>query len=207
MEYSNFRTKQEDFLEHYRHGAEPMPHHQPRPRVPPVANRKTRKSHTRYLIFINRAPIICYSKRQQTVETSSFLSEFIALKACTEAIVSLGFKIRMFGIPMVARHATKVLCDNESVFTNSYKVESVLNKNHNSLAYHYVCCAVDARIITVEWITGNENIADVFTERLSETVQDYLFGNWCNYKVVVKLYLLYNHHSKEPSYYSPKSRN
>ena len=73
MDYSNFQTKRDDFLEYYRHAAELMPHHQPRPRGWPVtttvfmdashaANRKTRKSHTGYLIFINRAPIILYSK-------------------------------------------------------------------------------------------------------------------------------------------------
>ena len=32
MDYHNFRTKREDFLEHYRNAAEPMPHHQPRTR-------------------------------------------------------------------------------------------------------------------------------------------------------------------------------
>ena len=96
-----------------------------------AANRKTRNSHTGYLIFISRAPIIWYSKRQKTVETSSFSSEFIALKACTEAIVSLKFQLQMFGIPMVAGHATNVLCENERVVNNSSKFESVLNKKHN----------------------------------------------------------------------------
>ena len=45
-------------------------------------NKKTRKSHTGFLIFVNRAPIIWFSKRQSTVETSAFSAEFIALKAC-----------------------------------------------------------------------------------------------------------------------------
>ena len=60
----------------------------------------------------------------------------------------LQFKFRMFGIPMVAGHATNVLCDNESVVKNSYEVKSMLNKKHNLLAYHYVCWAVAAGIIT-----------------------------------------------------------
>ena len=81
IDYSEFRTKREEFLEHYWHAAETMPHHQPRPRGRPVtttafvgaaheANIKTRKLHTGYLIFINWAPILWYSKRQKTVETS-----------------------------------------------------------------------------------------------------------------------------------------
>ena len=166
MDYSNFRTKQEEFLEHYQHAAEPMPHHQPRLRGRSVtttalvdtshaANRKTRKLHTGYLLFLNPAPIIWYSKRQKTVETSSFSSEFIALKACTEAIASLQFKLQMFEIPMVVGHATNVICENESVVNNSSKVKSVINKKHNSLAYHYVRWAVAAGIITVVCIAGN----------------------------------------------------
>ena len=156
-----------------------MPHHQPRPRGWPVtttalmdashtANIKTRKSHTGYLIFINQALIIWYRKLQKTVEMSSFLSGFIALKACTDAIVSLRFKIRMFGISMVAGHAMNILCDNEIVVNNSYRVNSVLNKKHNSLAYYCVCWVVDAGIITVGWIAGNENLADVFTTQQTQ---------------------------------------
>ena len=165
-----------------------MPHHQPRSRSRPVTttefvdgsnadNRKTRKSHTGYLIFINQAPIIWYSKRQLTMGTISFSSEFIALKVCTKAIVSLRFKLWMFRIPMVAGHAKNVLCDNKSIFNNSSKVESVLNKKHNSLAYYYVCWAVAVGIITLWWISGNESLADVFTKLLSETVQEYLYEN------------------------------
>eukprot|EP00978_Attheya_sp_CCMP212_P039751 scaffold209883_cov59-Attheya_sp.AAC.1 len=65
-----------------------------------AANKKTRKSHTGFLIFLNRAPVIFYSKRQQTVEASTFSSEFIAMKACIEAIEALRFKLRMFGVPL-----------------------------------------------------------------------------------------------------------
>jgi hypothetical protein len=36
-------------------------------------------SQTGILIFVNRAPIIWYSKRQNTVETSTFGSDFVAM--------------------------------------------------------------------------------------------------------------------------------
>jgi len=44
-----------------------------------AGNKVTRKSQTGILIFCNMAPIIWYSKRQNTVETSTFGSEYIAL--------------------------------------------------------------------------------------------------------------------------------
>ena len=46
----------------------------------------TRRSHTVVLIFVNRAPILWYSKRQNTVESSSFGSEFVAMRIAIEMI-------------------------------------------------------------------------------------------------------------------------
>jgi hypothetical protein len=40
-------------------------------------HRLTRQSHTGVLIFVNTAPILWHSKRQNTVESSTFGSEFV----------------------------------------------------------------------------------------------------------------------------------
>ena len=74
-----------------------------------AANKVNRKSH-RYIIFLNRAPIIWYSKQQNTVESSTFTSEFVAMKTCTDKEIGLRFKLRMFGIPIDGE--TDILCDN-----------------------------------------------------------------------------------------------
>jgi hypothetical protein len=44
----------------------------------------TRRSTTGILVFINGAPISWYSKRQNTIESSIFGSEFVTLKIATE---------------------------------------------------------------------------------------------------------------------------
>jgi hypothetical protein len=179
----------ETFSQQYRDAKEQIPpdHMMPKPRGRSVmttafvdsshaANKVTRRSHTGFIIFINRAPIIWYSKRQNTVESSTFSSEFIALKACIEAITALRYKLRMFGVPI--DDSTKVLCDNESVVKNSSKLESSLNKKHCALAYHAVRWAVAASIITVGWIPTDYNIADAMTKRLTAKKRDLLFGSW-----------------------------
>ena len=51
----------------------------------------TRRSQTGILIYVNRALIIWYSKRQNSVETSTFGSEFTALKTGIEMIKGLRF--------------------------------------------------------------------------------------------------------------------
>ena len=42
--------------------------------------------------------MLWFTKRQNTVESSTFSSEFIAMKICVEHIIALRFKLRMFGV-------------------------------------------------------------------------------------------------------------
>ena len=60
----------------------------------------TRRSQSGILIFINRAPITWYSKRQNTVEASTFGSEFIALRVGCEMNDGLRYKLRIMGVPI-----------------------------------------------------------------------------------------------------------
>ena len=190
----DFAVDRSNFEEYYRHAEEEIPKNAPKPRGRFVSttafvdasfgqNKKNRKSHTGFVIFVNRAPVLWYSKQQKTVETSAFSAEHIALKVCVEAIEGLRFKLRMFGIPLRAEDSkedepTKVYCDNKSVVRNASRIESTLDKKHSSIAYHFTRYCVAAGIIVIGWIDGKNNIADAFTKRLPELVRDFLFGNW-----------------------------
>ena len=189
IDYGEFRTNRGDFSEIYRDADEPLPHRMPVPRGRSVtltafvdashaANKVTRRSHTGYVVFINRAPIVWYSKRQHTVETSTFSAEFIALKVCLEAIEHLRFKLRCFGVPMPQGDPTYVFCDNESVVKNTTNVESTLNKKHSSVAYHHCRWSVAAGVISLAHISTHDNIADCFTKRLPVGTRNHLFGAW-----------------------------
>ena len=190
LDYSLFSDDVEEFKEYYRDAKEEMPHRMPKSRGVPVvttafvdsshgANRVTRKSHSGHILFVNRAPVKWYSKRQPTVETSAFSSEFLAMKHCIEDIEYLRFKLRMFGIPLSEdKNPTYVLCDNEGVVKNSSLVESSLNKKHSAIAYNFARWNVAAGVCRVAWIPTGENIADALTKRLSKEKRDYLFGNW-----------------------------
>jgi Reverse transcriptase (RNA-dependent DNA polymerase) len=58
----------------------------------------TRRSQSGVQIYINKAPILWYSKRQNTVEMSTFGSEYIAARIAVEMIEGLRYKLRMMGI-------------------------------------------------------------------------------------------------------------
>ncbi len=95
---------------------------------------KTRPSQTGILLFCNKAPVIWHSKRQNSVEVSTFGSEFTAMKNAVEMIEALRYKLRMFGVPIDG--PTKVFCDNGAVCANATKPESTLSKKHHSIACH-----------------------------------------------------------------------
>ena len=112
-----------------------------------AGDKVTRRSQTGILIFLNRAPIIWYSKRQNMVETSTFGSEFIAMKMAVEQIESLWYKLRMFGVPLEG--PMNFFCDNEAVFKNASQLDSTLKKKHMSICYHRCREAVACQMIRI----------------------------------------------------------
>ena len=89
-----------DWTDFYRGAEEPIPANAPPARGKCVSTHcfvdaniagdmVGRRSHTGILIYVNRAPIIWHSKRQNTVESSTFGSEIVAVKNAIELIESL----------------------------------------------------------------------------------------------------------------------
>ena len=134
-----------DWFDFYRYAEEAIPPDMPEPRGLDVVlscfvdanharNQKDWRSQTGILIFINKAPIHWYSKRQNTVKTSIFGAEFCAMKIAVELNDALRYKLCMFGVPIDG--STNVYCDNEAVYQNTTVPESTLKKKHHSIAYH-----------------------------------------------------------------------
>ena len=169
--------KEHDWYEFYRDAKERMPSDSPKPRSNMVSthcfvdsdhagDNVTRRSQTGILIFVNRAPILWYSKQQNTVETSTFGSEFIAMKTAVEQVESLRYKLRMFGVPLEG--PTNVFCDNEAVFKNASIPDSTLKKKHTSICYHRCREAVASHTVWIAKEGTLTNLSDLFTKPLSQ---------------------------------------
>jgi hypothetical protein len=165
-----------DWKEFYGDVEEELPPNMPEPRGHPVTmsafvdanhagNVITRRSHSGMFIFVQNAPIIWFSKRQNTVEAATFGSEFVALRICKELIVALRYKLRMFGVPIEG--PTNVFCDNRGVVKNVSIPESTLMKKHNAINYHAVREAAAAGILRVGKEDGETNLADLLTKVLN----------------------------------------
>ena len=58
----------------------------------------TCRPRTRFIVILNNAPFYWFSKKQSTIKTSNFGSEFMSMKQAPEYLHGLCYKIRMFGI-------------------------------------------------------------------------------------------------------------
>ena len=63
------------------------------------------------------APTIWFSKKQNTVESSTFGSEFVAMKIARDLIVAIRYKLRMFVVPLYG--PTDTMCNNQGVVKNA----------------------------------------------------------------------------------------
>jgi Reverse transcriptase (RNA-dependent DNA polymerase) len=181
LDESQFRDC--DGKEFYPGAAEAIPSNMPEPRGKSVLTtcfvdadhagcRLTLRSHSGVLIFVNRAPIIWYSKRQATVESSTFGSELVAMRIAIDLIEGLRYKLRMMGVPIDG--STKVYCDNDTVVKTTARPESTLKKKHNAINYHRAREAQAAGHIQVAWIDGAENLADALTKVIVGKRRHYL---------------------------------
>ena len=161
-----------DWSEFYPEAKEAVPDNKPMPRGKEVVMtcfvdadhagcRETRRSHSGILIFVNRAPILWFSKRQNTVEASTYGSELLAMRLSIEMIEGLRYKLRMMGVPLTEECA--VFCDNSAVVTNS-RPESTLKKKHAAINFHRVREAIAAGTIKVAKENTQTNLADILTK-------------------------------------------
>ena len=124
----------------------------------------TRRSRTGFIVFLNSSPIYWFTKKQTGIETSSFGSEFIAMKQCCEYIRGLRYKLRMMGIP-VEGHAY-IFGDNQSVLANTSKPHSTLKKKSSSIAYHFVREGVAKDEWRTTYLNTHFNPSDMLTKSL-----------------------------------------
>jgi hypothetical protein len=175
-----------DWSAFYKNQEEELPPKMPEPLGKPVTihvfvdanhagNVVTRRSHTGILLFIQNSPILWLSRRQNTVETSTCGSEFVAMQTGRDLIIAMRYKLRMFGVPI---DGPQVYCDNQGVVKNTSIPESVLSKKHNAINYHAVREAAAAGVVLqVHKEDTQTNLADLFTKVLHAEQRKELIGS------------------------------
>jgi hypothetical protein len=82
-----------------------------------AGDKLTHCSHTGYIIYLNGVPINWFLKKQNAIESSSFGSEFVALKTVMEKLRGLCYKLQMMGFEIDG--PTYAFGDNMPVVKNT----------------------------------------------------------------------------------------
>ena len=129
-----------------------------------AADTTTRRSRTGFLVYLNSALIHWLSKKQASIESSTFGSEFTAMKQCTEYLRGLRYKLRMMGIRL--NGPAFIQGDNKSVLANTSVPDSTLKKKSQSIACHFVQEGVARDEWRTAYVNTHDNPADLLTKPL-----------------------------------------
>ncbi len=121
----------------------------------------TGRSVTGVLHLINKTPFDWYAKKQSTVNTATYGSEFVAARTCTEQIMDIRVTLWYLGVNILRSVA---FGDNESVVNSSMIPEGKLHKRHLALSYHQVREAIAAKVFTFTHMNGKFNPADMLSK-------------------------------------------
>jgi hypothetical protein len=117
---------------------------------------------TGVLHFINKMPINWYSRKQSTVETATYGSEFSSAKTVIQQIQGLRTTLRYLGVPV--DDTSYMFGDNGSIVMSSTMPDSQLNCRHLALSYHYVREAIASGMVAFYHMPGEINSSDVLSK-------------------------------------------
>jgi hypothetical protein len=122
----------------------------------------TGKSVTGILYLINKTPLDWYYKKQATVETATYSSEFVAARISVEQIIDLRSTLRYLGLPMGEKNF--MFDDNKSVVDSSMQLHAKLHKRYTMLSFHHVREAIASGIVGFHFIPGEYNPANILSK-------------------------------------------
>ena len=123
------------------------------------------KSVTATMHLLNKTVVDWYSKKQGTVETATYASEFNAGRTITEQTIEIRTTLRYLGVPI--NGPSRIFGDNRSVVDSATRPHAKLHKRHTMLAFHRVREAIASGLMTMHFIAGNANPADILSKAWS----------------------------------------
>ena len=120
------------------------------------------RSVTGILHLLNKTPIDWYAKKQATVETATYGSEFVAARMCVEQVIDLHNTLCYLGVP--TQEKSIMFGDNQSIVNSSMQVHAKLHKRHTMLSFHGVREAIASGMVNFHFINGDINPADILSK-------------------------------------------
>ena len=122
----------------------------------------TGKAVTATMHFWNQTLGDYFSKKQATVETATYGSEFVAARTAVDQIEDIRMTFRYLGVPVEGK--TRLFGGNQSVVISGTVPQSALKKRHSLLSYHRVREAIASEMISFHHLPGDSNPADILSK-------------------------------------------
>ena len=122
----------------------------------------TGRSVTGIIHLANGTPFDWYSKKQNTVETATYGSEFVAARIAVDQITDHRTTLRYLGVPI--NQKSYMFGDNKTVVDSSITPHAKLHKRHTALSFHRVREAIASKTIIFDHINGYLNPADIVSK-------------------------------------------
>jgi hypothetical protein len=102
-----------------------------------------------------------FCKKQNSIQTATYGSEFAAARLAAEQIMDLNYTLRSLGVPIDG--PVWMFGDNQSVINSSTIPHSSLNKRHNALSYHRAREAIASKVMNFPHVPGVYITANALT--------------------------------------------
>ena len=136
----------------------------------------TRRSVLGVISFFGSTPISWTSKRQGTIESSSYSAKFCAGRLACEEAITIRYMFRSLG-------ATALCGDNLGMIMSSTNPDSELKKKHVAISFHKLRECATAGIVNLIKVCTTVNRSDILTKGTSAgtlgSLSDASYGgNW-----------------------------
>ncbi|KAK9679200.1 hypothetical protein QE152_g40211 [Popillia japonica] len=131
-----------------------------------AADTVDRKSTTGILIRIFGNTILWKSQKQKIVSRASTHAEYYALANCVEEIIPIQGILEELGITLSS--PVKVYEDNSGAITLAKNGKFSKNSKHIDVSYHFVHDYERKKLIDVQKIHTNDQVADILTKSLGK---------------------------------------
>ena len=130
-----------------------------------ASDKISRRSQTGFFFMIAGAAFAWQSRAQKTVALSSTEAKYMALSDCSRQAVWIKSLLSELGINVLPIHING---DNQgSIFIGSNPVQEKRSK-HIDIRYHYIRQCLEDKKISLYFVPGSENPADMFTKNLGK---------------------------------------
>ncbi|UYV80953.1 K02A2.6-like, partial [Cordylochernes scorpioides] len=120
-------------------------------------------------VTINGCLVSWRSKKQNCVSLSTMESEYIALAQTTKEILWIAQILENLKCLTNASRPITIFCDNRAAIEFSKNNIENNRSKHIDIRYHYIREKVNSGDIHVNYISTNDNLADIFTKGLKRT--------------------------------------